>query len=119
MQLIISNGITEQDTRIHFESKPPIAGMADIWHLQLPKLVNMDAIARQVSEDEWELRLQAVKETRPFAVLHYTPETFADGLGGVAEKTRWCPTELLVIASGKKFTISLKEFQYEPTMNRR
>jgi hypothetical protein len=109
MQITITNGTHEQDTRLDLKCEPSIDGVADLWLLKMPRLSNPDAFARPMGPNEWELRLDALNETQPHEVLHYTPDNCSEWLDGVNDEHHCSPTEVLILASNGTFTVTVIE----------
>ena len=107
LQLIISNGDPRQDARLelHFQAKAP--GQAQLWVVSLPQLANVDAFARQVAPGGWELKLDAVAQTRPINVANYTPENAEDLLDRFSKSESESSYELLILAQDGIFTINV------------
>jgi len=107
LRLIISNGDPRQDARLelHFQAKAP--GQAQLWVVSLPQLANVDAFARQVAPGGWELKLDAVAQTRPIKVANYTSENAMNLLDGFLNPEGESHAELLILARNGIFTINV------------
>ena len=110
LRLIISNGDPRQDARLelHFQAKAP--GQAQLWVVSLPQLANVDAFARQVAPGGWELKLDAVAQTRPIKVANYTSENAMNLLDGFLNPEGESHAELLILARNGIFTINVTDF---------
>ena len=111
LRVLITNGNPILDTKLKFEFSPDPLGTARVWLVRLPRLNNPDAFPEQDSAGGWKLQLEAVAETQPLQILSYTPACANQWLSDVMQRPRSAPTELLVLAHGEKFTITIHQFQ--------
>ena len=110
LQLIISNGDPRQDARLEFQFQAKAPGQAQLWVVSLPQLANVDAFARQVAPGGWELKLDAVAQTRPIKVANYTPENAEDLLDRFFKPEGESSNELQILARDGIITISVTVF---------
>ena len=110
LHLIISNGNPIHDVRLDFEFAQCLPDQPQLWVLSLPQLTNLDAFARQVSTDMWELHLDAVAETQPVEAVHFTRANVNRWLARVLRDSRRSRTELLIFARDAKFNTTIIDF---------
>jgi hypothetical protein len=110
LQVTISNGNPRWDTKLTFEFAPRTSCQARLWVVGLPRLSNPDAFPRQTAPNHWELRLDALAETQPIEIAHYTSENAQDFLERFFKPAGGAPAELLILAQGEKFTVTVSEF---------
>lgn len=109
LHLIISNADPGQDTRLRFEFKRDAT--ARLWLVRLRALRNYDVFPRQLTTDVWELRLEAIADTRPLEILNYTKDSARAWLRQAhPERPEAGATELLILADQRQFTVALREF---------
>ena len=107
IQIIISNGIADQDSKLDLECEQTTSDVANLWLVKLPRLASTNALTRPIGPNEWELRLQAVHETLPLKVLRYSPDSVAAWVDGVSDEENYSPTEVLIFAVNGSFTTSI------------
>ena len=108
LAVIISNGNPLYDTKLRFEFTREDAE-AQVWLARLPRLKNYDAFPRQISENRWELQLDAEGETHPMEIHAYPPENAGQWLKRIFHYENKRHTELLILAHHDQFTITLTE----------
>ena len=109
MLVVITNGDAARDARIKFEFFPDQSGTARLWLVKLPHLKNPNAFPRELGPGKWELLLEAVAETQPVQVIHYTPASARLWLKDVFHKPASDPTELLILCQAERFTITIHQ----------
>lgn len=108
LQVILTNGNPVYDTKLRFEFTRE-GDEAQVWLARLPRLKNYDAFPRQISENRWELRLDAEGETHPMEIHAYPPENAGQWLKRIFHYENKRHTELLILAHHNQFTITLTE----------
>jgi len=110
LRLIISNGDPRRDSKLEFQFQANAPGQAQLWVVSLPQLANVDAFARQVAPGGWELKLDAVAQTRPLQVANYTSKNAKNLLDGFLRPEGESHAELLILARNGIFTINVTDF---------
>ena len=109
LHIVITNGDSTFDTKLKFEFNPEPTGIARVWLLKLQPLKNPDAFPQRLADGQWELRLDAVGDTHPLAVLNYTQESVSQWPTNIFEGEEPATTELLILAHDEEFTISIHQ----------
>jgi len=109
MQVIITNGDPAHDAKFTFQFSPDQTGAARLWLVKLPPLKNPDAFPRELATGHWRLILEAVAETQPLQILHYTPASARQWLKDAFNRPSPAPTELLILCRNSRFTITIQQ----------